>query len=67
MRKIILKNYIQNVVQELVPDPPPRLKLSISLHQQPENSYSLYFIVCPSQRQPKYIEYKVMSACFYLI
>ena len=29
--------------------------------------YSLYFIVCPSQRQPKYIKYKVISACFYLI
>ena len=41
-----------------------KLKLRISLDQQPEAWYSLLFAVCPSQGLPKYIETKVLTNCF---
>ena len=43
-----------------------RSKMSVFLDQLYEILYS-FFIVCRSQRLPKYIETKVPNDCFYLI
>ena len=66
MKNIFLKNHRENVVEKLLPDSFLKSKLNISLHQQSEVSYSLFFIVSVSLGMPKHIETKVLISgiCF---
>ena len=66
MKNIFLKNHRENVVEKLLPDSFLKSKLNISLDQQSEVSYSLFFIVSVSQGMPKHIETKVLISgiCF---
>ena len=66
MKNIFLENHTENVVEKLLPDPFLESKLNISLDQQSEVSYSLFFIVSVSLGMPKHIETKVLtsSVCF---
>ena len=66
MKNIFLENHTEDVVEKLLPDPFLESKLNISLDQQSEVSYSLFFIVSVSLGMPKHIETKVLtsSVCF---
>ena len=66
MKNIFLENHTENVVEKLLLDPFLKSKLNISLDQQSEVSYSLFFIVSVSLGMPKHIETKVLISgiCF---
>ena len=65
--KFFLKNYTQNVVEELVPGHPKNLKIGDIFGLTVWNFIWFVFIVCPCQRLPKYMEVKVLTSCFSLI
>ena len=66
-----MKNIFEKLYAKYVGEVSPRsfhekLKLSISLDQQPENVIKFVLIVCPIRGLPKYIITKVLAICFHL-
>ena len=58
---------MQNVLEKLVPNPFLKNKIEHNSGSTVLNFMKFVFIVCPSQGLPKYIETKMLTACFYLI
>ena len=53
------------MVEKLIPDPFPKTQKLSTSH---DISFILFFIVCPNQRLPEFIEILlVLTTCFYLI